>query len=1281
MKNLFSGLKTSRQNVAESSRTQLTEIIGQGTTGVTHPLNLIHLVGNTESSVVTTNGATDPLARMFAGDSSTDDDDFEPDVVSIKNKTSAHPLVAAAIASAAAKRDAIANPNHITLAVPAAVNTNNTNSVASAAPVIVTAAVVAPVVSSNTTSPTVVSAVPSPATNTNTTAVASIESDWKSSRSDTCTHNLSDPGQKDILPPVNGDGYATQHTHHHQVTGDVNSITVTLDVESKRYGFPIIERVIELKRHPLAKYFSDVAADNLDPVFGDEQIGDLIVLPSSFATEFIFCRGGWMHKATGEVFRTTYSFAFGYQFHSISKTFVWFTVVPRREGNCDDIFVRGTVAIPHEAIKSYLSQVLLKDDHLVAARRVKALYEKHSHEADSDVATAIVDYVEFFLTQRSGAVTALIADEKERFEHELQYALDHYPVKCIRGTCPGHKDIEIDDTGCIDAYDVVPCCPSQAPIMGQVLEDCNHKDVILNTTCKCSAVAAITNRVLRKTIKPSRAGLQGLFDFTDVLVERLFGKQILQKRYTTTQWLARQSAPKRRMYQNKLFRYRDQAILEGKDVINKAFIKREKFPGKAPDDFVPRLISQPLELNHVHTGPAIYSVEQMIKYTCSYHQRNPDYTAFENITYGSGMDRNVAGGWMSWVDQHFSHPLFVCTDYSKYDAHQSPGFLTVERKWYKACDPDTDWDSLLAAEIFTEAQCAYKTQVFDLRLGDQLRSLLTRYGNSFKNWGDTLYTKFIKLVLEWLQRVSNTKHPVKINLNPLHVRCYERITDFLAFIYKERGSRTVDEGIIRYACDGRKDSGRTNTAVGNFGSNVSVMLYALNRQFDIFANLDKWAIIATGDDSVLALNDINVDLDRFKRDITDIGIKVKIGTFAKHDVKFCSSFFVPCRVNGVDTYNLTQIPTTNMSKAYITCDTNLTHDQKLQWVYQNADNYTRLFNHIPFMREWHKKIRTNYEPTHAKLSALAQLDAPYLGVSVVPKHTAATYDWLIEHYRLTGGTRGLYALESLFKKKRVDWNNSIIQAMYQYDSLPDDNVDKVGMRRLALWPRIPNANPPRQRIQYIAVPTTTIKQMDHHGAEIEVFDDERRVKVVGGDDCDTNIGVTMFDLPVDTTVNESIKTSTYSADAKRWHFDRDTRQQICFTYRDTGSCRFGDDCRYRHPPYNKWFNDIESAPAGPSTADATANWCDQMRVVHAQNTHANSTAKPLTIVQSRAAVAKQVRASKQKTRNQQKNTRYKKKNAGVQAAKHVASAVAARPTRPPMRRNNNNNNNSNKNNA
>lgn len=749
-------------------------------------------------------------------------------------------------------------------------------------------------------------------------------------------------------------------------------------------------------------------------VFQDEQIGDTICMPRRFKNKIdLRCvEGGWAHG----VHRTCYNFKHNYKFIKRDETFNYYDVESGANVGSLHTYPRLHVAVVQEAATHYYSEVTLKDDLYLAVKRVSQLYRiELNSKADSKVVEALVLDTAVYMHNRPEYIKSIIGEEISSV-NDIEVS-NPCTAHAIRGHCCGIIDCPQDTNTKVTKPSTSCCDPDRAPVVGHMLSDCDSKRVYLNTQCEHSAYSAVTNRITREIPGMTDEVALDLAKFVQYFMDIVYGETRLEKVMNIDEYMDHLSGSKRKMMINALDTMRDQSQLTHKQMQINSFIKREKF---FKPDFCPRLISASSPEMNTVIAPPLYSMEKLMKDVLCYYQRNPNVKNFQNVTYASGMDRNRLGAFMTFVESQHKNPNFIETDYTKFDAHCTNKLLTIELLMNQWLAPGVDWFKIMSPQFRTHAKCRYVDMEMRTNLIINLRSYIKKYGNHIKR----IPSKIIK------------KIAIMFDINYLHLKNLQYLTDIDGLIYADVGSKKVNEGYIRMVYNGRRHSGKPNTSSGNTAVSTMMQMYCLNRQFDLASNLDKWLMMACGDDTVISLDGFGIDTKQYVADMLSLGMVVKLKTPPKHALSFCSSLFIPCSVNNVKSYNLTQLPSRNLAKGYVTTVTSMTAKQRMSWVKQNADSYSRNFNHLPFMHAWHHHKSKTYDITNENVPTKAEIYDSYgrrmMDVNVRPKYTLETQQWLSDHYSFT--KRDIDELRRKLSSNNVNWKDDLIASIWEVDT-------------------------------------------------------------------------------------------------------------------------------------------------------------------------------------------------------------------------------------------------------
>jgi hypothetical protein len=136
-----------------------------------------------------------------------------------------------------------------------------------------------------------------------------------------------------------------------------------------------------------------------------------------------------------------------------------------------------------------------------------------------------------------------------------------------------------------------------------------------------------------------------------------------------------------------------------------------------------------------------------------------------------------------------------------------------------------------------------------------------------------------------------------------------------------------------------------------------VQLYCLSLQYRNIIKLlreEKIALLVLGDDTVIAIHDLHkLNGSKYVASIAELGLSIDIQLKTPATVTFCSSYFVPAKVDGRETYILTQKPGRNIVRSYTT-DKQYTEIERQAYVRSNAFAYMQDYRHLPGLHKWHQ---------------------------------------------------------------------------------------------------------------------------------------------------------------------------------------------------------------------------------------------------------------------------------------------------------------------------------------
>jgi hypothetical protein len=246
---------------------------------------------------------------------------------------------------------------------------------------------------------------------------------------------------------------------------------------------------------------------------------------------------------------------------------------------------------------------------------------------------------------------------------------------------------------------------------------------------------------------------------------------------------------------------------------------------------------------------------------------------------------------------------------------------------------------------------------------------------------------------------------------------------------------------IKYFCYGTRKSGDQNTSIGNTILNVMMQLYALEyagHNVTELLNSGKLDILALGDDTVICTDGIEIDQETHVKVIRHLGLIIQIERKNQHTVTFCSSYFVPAVVNGVDTFLLTQKLGRNLSRAYNSAKW-VEPSRSRAWVKSNAFAYQHDMEHIPFMYAWHaNKYARNINEKAVKLDP----DDHYkhLSADTMVCQSVKFSLWAQAVYGFTDYDCELLA--DMLSRPIVDWEHELLTKIFDVDVYGMENFEE-----------------------------------------------------------------------------------------------------------------------------------------------------------------------------------------------------------------------------------------------
>jgi DNA-directed RNA polymerase subunit H (RpoH/RPB5) len=140
--------------------------------------------------------------------------------------------------------------------------------------------------------------------------------------------------------------------------------------------------------------------------------------------------------------------------------------------------------------------------------------------------------------------------------------------------------------------------------------------------------------------------------------------------------------------------------------------------------------------------------------------------------------------------------------------------------------------------------------------------------------------------------------------------------------------------------------------------------------------------------------------------LSPLGIKVKIKSGPPEQAEFCSSWFIPCKINGVDSYLLTAKPGRILTKSFYSYKK--LGDRKARgYARAVAEGFINDYRHIPFMYSILRAILDDCQ--ERGIGKWKHWDKPWLrGTKYVPEMTDETKTWMASVWGITDFNTSYY---------------------------------------------------------------------------------------------------------------------------------------------------------------------------------------------------------------------------------------------------------------------------------
>jgi hypothetical protein len=239
---------------------------------------------------------------------------------------------------------------------------------------------------------------------------------------------------------------------------------------------------------------------------------------------------------------------------------------------------------------------------------------------------------------------------------------------------------------------------------------------------------------------------------------------------------------------------------------------------------------------------------------------------------------------------------------------------------------------------------------------------------------------------------------------------------------------------IAYDVEGSRGSGFQNTAIGNCILNALLQLDCMNKQFDVMKAITEGKIkmLFMGDDTVIIMDDMFFDVDKYDCDMYKNGMEVKAELTDIAHVKFLSGRLVPCKkvINGkpdVDTYVHMPLMGKCIQKAGLTIHEYTKKETRSSWIWQNALAYRQMYRMIPFMHKWFDGL---YKDHHNDKKI--KLKERCLSTQYQYAYSGATAQWLSDVYHFDD-TDIEYLCDVFSDWKNINFNHYYIDTIIESD--------------------------------------------------------------------------------------------------------------------------------------------------------------------------------------------------------------------------------------------------------
>jgi hypothetical protein len=194
-----------------------------------------------------------------------------------------------------------------------------------------------------------------------------------------------------------------------------------------------------------------------------------------------------------------------------------------------------------------------------------------------------------------------------------------------------------------------------------------------------------------------------------------------------------------------------------------------------------------------------------------------------------------------------------------------------------------------------------------------------------------------------------------------------------------------------YVCHGLRMSGRSETLLGNTVLTLSLFLHLTRDKIN--------AILVKGDDAVLFLKeDVHDNVySEIREGMDNLGFITKLAASDIFDVEFCSSYFIPCVVDGIETHVLTPKPGKMLAKTFWCKNTHMKLEEMRDQYVGILKGLIHNFGFLPYFQKLYESQL--YTERFESVEQYRGMYNEYTDTEVQADYR--TEIWLMEKYQLS----------------------------------------------------------------------------------------------------------------------------------------------------------------------------------------------------------------------------------------------------------------------------------------